>query len=346
MNSSNTLGIDLKELSEVLQSSKINFLIGSGVSRPFLPVLNDIEKKLDEANGQDEKIVQYKRYLGDVMLPNKKIIKNELEADVKYQNTFKSYIEFCSMLCTTLLKRKTTILPKQANIFSTNIDILMEAVLERLQYDYNDGFSGRFTPTFGLENFKKSISQRSLHFDHISEIPVFNLIKMHGSLTWKINNEGDKIELSSDLAHIEDGLEALDGDEFIEKYKKILVVNPEEAKHLESVLTEYYSELLRLYSSELEKENALLFVLGFSMEDRHIRKITLRAAKSNPTLRIFICCSQKSKINMEQKMEIKRNPNIHICTPVQENDKFTLDFFTKDVLQKVIENVDKQFKQN
>ncbi|WP_422080109.1 SIR2 family protein [Ulvibacterium sp.] len=334
-------GIDLNELSEIVQSSKINFLIGSGVSRPFLPVLNDIEKNLNAANTLEEKEVYYKEYLNNVMLPNIKVCKNELDTDASYQKTKKSYQSFCKTLCSTLLKRKSTILSKQANIFSTNIDVLLETVLESLQFDYNDGFSGRFTPVFGLENFKKSINQRSLHFDHTSEIPVFNLIKIHGSLTWKYNKLRDKILLSSDLSHIDDSLIGLNGEEFIQKYNDILVVNPEDAKHLESVLVVYYSELLRLYSSELEKENALLFVLGFSMEDRHIRQITLRAAKSNPTLRIFVCCSKGSEEKMEAKMEVGLNPNIHIYTPDAEDAKFTLEYFTENVLDKIIENAHK-----
>ncbi|WP_298555700.1 SIR2 family protein [uncultured Algibacter sp.] len=333
--------ISINELSEVIQSSKINFLIGSGVSRPFLPVLNNIEKNLNDATTLAEKEVFYKEYLKDVMLPNKKVVENKLDKDADFQKTKASYQSFCQTLCSTLLKRKTSILPKQANIFSTNIDVLIETVLESLQFDYNDGFSGRFTPVFGLENFKKSINQRSLHFDHISEIPVFNIIKMHGSITWKYNKLKDKILLSPNLDHIDDTLIIKTGSDFIDEYNKILVVNPEEAKHLESVLIEYYSELLRLYSSELEKENALLFILGFSMEDRHIRKITLRAAKSNPTLRIFICCSQNSEVAMRVKMETEKNPNIHIYTPDSVGAKYTLDYFTDNILKKVIENVDK-----
>jgi len=101
----------------------------------------------------------------------------------------------------------------------------------------------------------------------------------------------------------------------------------------------YYSELLRLYSSELEKENAALFVVGFSMEDKHIKEITLRAAKSNPTLRIFICCSQASKIAMGAKMEIEQNPNIQIFTPDKPEEKFTLGCLTETVLKKI--NIEK-----
>ena len=179
------------ELSEVIQSSKINFLIGSGASRPFLPVLNNIEVNLNTAKTEIEKEPFLKEYLEKVMIPNHKLL--EKEKSVELDNTKESYSFFFQTICNLLITRKTTILPKQVNFFSTNIDILMETCLEELQYEYNDGFSGRFNPIFGLENFKKSIFQRSLHFDHISEIPLFNIIKIHGSLSWKHNSEKDKI---------------------------------------------------------------------------------------------------------------------------------------------------------
>ena len=125
------------------------------------------------------------------------------------------------------------------------------------------------------------------------------------------------------------------GKEFNLGYKKILVVNPEERKHLESVLNVYYSELLRMYSSELEKENALLFVIGFSMNDRHIKEITLRAAKSNPTLRIFICCSKGEKTNLNKNLETNNYKNIQILVPDDSSTYYTLNYFTENILDKV-----------
>lgn len=325
----------IQELSEVIQSSNINFLFGAGTSMPFLPLLGSIEQELNKALTEKERENQYKEYFSKVMLPNKQIIGTDLTYDVNYCQTKAAYIDFFIALSGILIKRKTTILSKQANLFTTNIDIMMEKILEELNIEYNDGFSGKFVPTFGLANFKKAIFQRSLHFDHISEIPVFNIIKIHGSLTWMHNSTQDKIVFSDRLTHIDDNLCNKFSDEFLLQYKKILVVNPEEAKHLESVLNLYYSELLRLYSSELEKENATLFIIGFSMEDRHIREITLRAAKSNPTLRIFLCCSKKSKTVMEVKLETERHPNIQIFTPTTDSEKFTLGYFNEQILGKI-----------
>ena len=323
--------IPIQELKEILQSSNINFLLGAGVSVPYLPILGPIEKKLNEAATEEEKIPLYKEYFTGVMLPNMNIIRKDY-SDGNLDATIDSYKKFFLELTSQLIKRKGSILNKQVNVFTTNIDVMMEVALEKLAIDYNDGFSGKFNPTFGLANFKKSIFQRSLHFDHRSEVPVFNIIKVHGSLSWKHDDSGEKIIFSSMLEHLNGCVPASTDEAFLAEYKKILVVNPEEAKHLESVLNIYYSELLRLYSSELEKENATLFVLGFSMGDVHIKEITLRAAKSNPTLRIFVGCSLNSKEQMETKMEITKHPNIQMLCPNVPGEKYTLKHFV-DFLQ-------------
>lgn len=322
----------LQELSEVIQSSNINFLLGAGVSQPFLPLLNNIEKNLNAAISDVEREVHYKEYLNKVILPNKKVIDNSITPDLEISK--KSYDEFFIALSNVALKRKSTILSKQVNVFTSNIDVLMETSLERLSIEYNDGFSGKFNPTFSPANYKKSIQQRSLHFDHVTDIPVFNIIKIHGSLTW--NQVADKIVFSHSLSHFDDAICSKTGKDFVDAYKKILVVNPEESKHLETVLNLYYYELLRMYSSELEKENSTLFVIGFSMEDRHIREVTLRAAKANPTLRIFVCCSRGSMEKMKVKMAVAQYRNVQILTPVDDKDKYTLGYFTECILNEIV----------
>jgi hypothetical protein len=328
----------LKELAEVIQSSNINFLLGAGASRPYLPLLGDIESRLNAAKSKDEKIEYYKKYFKEVMLPNKKVLDNSTRRNANLKQTIGAYQEFFGTLSEMLIQRKSTILSKQVNVFTTNIDILIESAIENLQLMYNDGFLGRFQPIFSLANFRKSIMQRSLHFEHITESPMFNIIKMHGSLTWINKKDSDELTFSYTLEHLKDELLHKSGSEFEIEYKNILVVNPQESKHLESVLNFYYSELLRMYSSELEKENCSIFAIGFSFEDQHIREITLRAAKSNPTLRVFVCCSQKSKSEMIDKLQISNNDNIQILVRPEKDKMFTLEYMTKEILKKVFHN--------
>jgi hypothetical protein len=140
------------------------------------------------------------------------------------------------------------------------------------------------------------------------------------------------------LSHIAD-LGTKTGSDFLVEYKeKILVVNPENSKFSETVLNMYYYELLRSYSSELERENSVLFVLGFSMADQHIRKLTLRLAKSNPTLKIFVFVYSKgSKSNMDELLETNIHKNIEILEPEDDEptSKYTLEVITNNIFKKL-----------
>ena len=70
--------IKIEVLKDFIQSGNINFLIGSGLSRPFLPILGNIEKQMASvkdapANKQDAlSAVLYKEYFEKVILPNLK----------------------------------------------------------------------------------------------------------------------------------------------------------------------------------------------------------------------------------------------------------------------------------
>jgi hypothetical protein len=333
----------LQEIKEAIQSSHVNFLIGAGLSTPFLPLLGDIETRLTTEKKNLERIKIKKEYFEKVMMPNLDVIQNTIAADrqLDFNNTHNAYNEFFELIGHILLHRKNTILSKQANIFTTNIDILMETSLEELGVEYNDGFSGRLSSTFSLSNFKKSILKRSLHFENISEVPVFNLIKIHGSLTWE--KDGNKI-IFSKLKHFDKSWLRKSGKKFDDVYKKLAIINPEKKKFEETVIDLTYYELLRLYSSELEKENVTLFIMGFSMEDEHIREITLRSANSNPTLKIYLFShAQDTDSSIKNKMQIGklRYSNIEIIEPEDNTNenKLNLGKITASVFTEVANTI-------
>lgn len=332
--------LNMTEIVEVIQSCNLNFLIGSGLSTPFLPMLNDIETKLSKEKDVDKRIEIYKEYCSGVMLPNIDIIKDTIPStkNKDFKETSDYYKDFFRLISQILLKRKSTILSKQANIFTTNIDIFMETIMEESNLDYNDGFNGQLNQTFSLSNFKRSISKRSPHFDNLSEIPVFNLIKVHGSLTW--NKVDENTIVLSKLDHFDKNILEENGQGFINLYEKIIVVNPEPKKLQETVMDLQYYELLRMYSSELEKENSVLFVMGFSMADDHIREITIRLANSNPTLKIYIFCHSKSKYKeLYNKLNISnlKYSNIDIIAPINDlpENQYNLNKINDDVFSKI-----------
>lgn len=369
----------LNKIKDTFQDCNINFLIGSGLSLPYLKTLGDIETlftDLEKKEFQDLKIKDiiraslYKKYFDEVIGKNPNI----LSPDASVNIVLDKYHNFLKILNSVLLKRNVTLLDKEINLFTTNVDIFLEKAIEDLSLEYNDGFNGRFKPKFSLSNFKKCHYKKSLHYDNKAEIPVFNILKLHGSLSWEI--EDKEIIFSKDLNHVkevEDKANLVDSfldipestsideliaaagnksfnepmNDFIKIYEKLLIiVNPKKEKFHHTLMNQTYYELLRLYSNELEKENTILFVMGFSFADEHICEITSRAANSNPTLMIYVIAhSSKAKEEIEKRIKEKniKNNNIEFLSPEQEEnegiktDKFKYDF--ENINSKIFENL-------
>lgn len=385
----------LKIWQNILQDCNINFLIGSGLSNPFFGTLGNIEIWLTELENDDSltpdereflKASLYASYYKVAMQKNimlydtnnldDEIIsspKNDLE---KLQNTYKGYKDFLRIINQILYQRRSNTVTKQTNIFTTNIDIFLEKVIEDLNLHFNDGFNGVFTKTFSLSNFKKTFYQKSLQYDNIAEIPVYNLLKIHGSITWKLDNNQivfnnidlihsiekqikkikllDIIQLDNDYwdAHkknipYKDIVSELkkatifDCKDFINEYEKLQVVNPTKAKFKDTTFNKSYYEMLRLYANELEKENSVLFIFGFSMADEHIRDITFRAIRSNPTLKVFISSYTKSATDIinnlkSDNIDLKDFNNVEL---LNEIDYFNLNVINETIFQPILENI-------
>ncbi|MFA6386372.1 MAG: SIR2 family protein [Candidatus Paceibacterota bacterium] len=377
----------LYNLKDTIQDANLNFLMGSGLSGPFLSTLGNIEDLLSEIDKQikiDEgrrniiRSALYRRYCDEVIFKNIKI----LEDDPASMDVLDNYKVFIETINSILRNRYSPILNKQVNIFTTNIDIYLDKAFEGLGVELNDGFNGRFTPTFNLSNFRKSTLKRSSHYENTSEIPVFNLLKLHGSLTWKVVEvKGEKkVKFSPDLmlvkelekqkfneiavADASDTLVTLLAknstkrfsrsiEDFLEAYHKLPIINPTKDKFKLTLLNQNHYELLRIYANELEKENSVLFVMGFSFSDEHIREITLRAINSNPTLTVYIFAhSATSEAKYESLLGLRdiKNRNVKIIVPNQKDfeqgggDIFCYDF--KNINEKVFKSLLRQIEEN
>ena len=318
-----------KNIKKSIASANINFLIGSGVSAPFLETLTDIEKQLSAAEGLgmlNEEIRIKKEYFkksifGNMHLPSVQARKGQdvLEQYKEFyktiQDVLEQYKEFYKTINALILQRESSLLSKQVNIFTTNVDIFSEIALEETGVEFNDGFHGRFNPKYNVGNFKKSYYKTSLHYENTSEIPVFNIIKLHGSVSWRA--EGKNIELDKDLKLVNEIQKSLinEDDKFKENYDKLMIVNPSKKKFEDTVLNETHYDLLRIYNNELEKENSVLFVMGFSFADEHIRELTLRVANTNPTSIIYIFVYDKDDSEIYKELENDaKNSNICLLT--------------------------------
>jgi len=373
--------MDIEKFKNTIQDCNLNFLVGSGLSVPYFSTLGNIEVLLTDLErnktlSENEKTIVRASILGKyfktVISKNPQII-DETITDVKRDEVLTNYKNFLVYLNTIVLKRKSTILNKQVNIFTTNIDVFFEKALEISQLEYNDGFYGRFNPIFNLTNFKNSLFKKSLHYDNTSEIPVFNLLKVHGSLTWETdrdniiysglraissvqvkfdNVESDLIDFDTSATIDTHFTTEVKGktilptyEEFLKEYKKFAVVNPTKEKFQDTILNLQYYELLRLFSNELEKENTILIVFGFSMADEHIREIVTRAANSNPTLTIKVFAYDNSakldiEANLKKGSATIRYNNIEVIEIDDTSKHFDFKTFNEEFLKAILDKID------
>lgn len=303
-----------------LQSANINILIGSGASYPAVELVGDIEKDIDELlaeNKQSDANNKKCDFMKNVQTPTNQLISDQYNDDTSKKNietVVKNYEVLLNILTTILIKRKTKLLSTQATIFTTNYDLFIEKASETVQsVRLNDGFhrfpslSNQFD--FSPQNFFETTSVSGNLYDYKVEIPAINLVKLHGSLSWKRNNEAI-ICCFEQTNCLPDNPSERDIEEFLEQF---IVVLPQMGKFQETVMNRVYYDLLRIYSNQLDKKNSLLIVFGFSFADKHIYEITERSLK-NPTLKVIIVSYSTDDANNFQKLFGKYN-NVDIIEP-------------------------------
>ena len=183
--------LTLDKLKNIIQSSHINFLFGAGLSRPYLTTLGNIETWLTEcATIEDDRVRQITEdnlkitYVEGVMKPCLDAISMD-EKPEKLQKVESAYQDFLKIWNHIISRRGSTLLSKQVNIFTTNIDPLLEGVAEDLGIEFNNGFKGVMRPVFREEAFSTIVSKVSPLYQRTSELPTFNYLKMHGSVNWR-----------------------------------------------------------------------------------------------------------------------------------------------------------------
>lgn len=372
-------GLNIERLRIIVQDSHLNFLVGAGTPSSYFSRLGDIELALTEiadssadASAQALARASVQGYFFEnVLLPNLQLVKR----DVVAQEVLTSYATFLRTLNRILLKRRSSLLGKQVNIFTTNVDMAFEVALEMMEIDVNDGFVGKIKPRLDLAEFNTLRFRQGVRYEYRSEIPMVNLFKIHGSAAWE-QSDGDEIFFDHSLSQVEatketfdhaksellsiDNPDAVDATAllaaaagvamsanalaFAESYEKLSIVNPEKTKFATAVLNQTYYELIRRFANELEKENSALFVHGFSFRDEHLRDLVLRAARTNPTLQVVVFChSRKSRDELGALFpdtQVK-NGNILLVAPAEPQEgeseqKLTLDIVERQYFAQVI----------
>lgn len=356
-----------EELRDIVQDAHVSFLLGAGASAELFEPLGDVENWLTYLASQDtvsSRVLErvrasvYAYFFEGVVRPNKEVIEESPSAE----RVLSTYRDFLRTINTLLVRRRSSILDKQINLFTTNIDLVTEIAAEQLQIELNDGFSGRYFPLFSASNFGTVKSRRSLQYDNLAEIPTFNLYKLHGSVNWATRPVGlgedlkdaivfksntelfDVVDQELDRAtpalyeierdtNIREMLTAAEDPNehelrllqaFMGRYEKLAIVNPTKDKFGLTVLNQNYYDLLRNFSNTLEKENGVLFVIGFSCRDEHIRELMIRAARSNPTLLVVVFAYVAGEVRVLKdrlNADLAPNSNILVVGPEDSGDQ-------------------------
>lgn len=172
------------EFKKSIESSNINLLLGAGFSYGIADTLGDTEKILEAIHlyGKDNEYAAIEAHMFWEFF-----LKTIYPLCDKVNDTnVVNQIEFIRLWKNILMDRESAVINKQANIFTTNYDIVLEYAFESIFLDYNDGFKGRITPYFSTTNFNRLYYERAIFTNRCMEIPIFNLLKLHGSVTWKI----------------------------------------------------------------------------------------------------------------------------------------------------------------
>lgn len=312
----------VKNIRKYATTKRLNFLLGSGVSYPAIPLMGNIEGKSEaEKNG---------KLLEKVKSVSHKLVTNEFCDDTDICHTLRIYREFILNIIGILHLSNSRQIPRTANIFTTNYDLFIEKatdkVLKNFKFVFNDGASGYFDRKLESTNYNRTVSYKGLNDNYTNELPSLTLIKPHGSVNWEKN-----VEFLYIRNHV---------------IENPCVVKPTGREEEETFLSNHFHEMLRIFQLELDKPQTILFVIGFSFQDKHIAKM-LKRALQNPELMTYIFAFDevdKDKITSNLLNEVGQY-NLHILTPKdfsenhkQKNDKGE-EFFTLKNLNSILNNV-------
>ncbi|MCY7296475.1 SIR2 family protein [Alteromonas sp. a30] len=307
-------------LSRVFQSSNVNFLFGAGASNPAIKVAGDIEDKIQSLYNKGDKtqaekteyefLIEIQRVCSLLTLEPPCIAQED-----NISGVLCSYEKFLSIIQNTLQQRKNTLLPKKVNIFTTNYDVFLErAALKYKGLILNDGFQIRSTLKneyqYETRSFSRTFFETSALYDYKVELPVVNVIKLHGSMSWvQESSNSEVIKYKAETAPLPN-VDGLTEEEIAQYLKHYYLIYPKKEKFKTTLLNHTYYDLMRIYSNELDKEQTSLIAFGFSFADEHILDLTKRALRNSTLKLIIFAFDEQAKNNLSDKFSSFSNVDI------------------------------------
>lgn len=268
----------IKQLQQLAITKQLNFLIGSGASAKSIGLMGDFKN--------DNGSIAINKLINKVKEVSEKLLNGNFDEDPKIRENLEDYCGFIKMIIYVLNLSNSRQVPKSANIFTTNYDLFFEKAADILlpsrRFIFNDGARGYFTRELDSLNYNQVVSYKGLNDNYISEIPSITLIKPHGSVNWKKKGEEEKICICNHVI------------------EEPIIVRPTGQESKDTFSNNYFHEMLRVFQLELDKPQSVLFIIGFSFQDKHIGKMILRALR-NHELMIYVFAYSDSDIETYMK---------------------------------------------
>lgn len=338
------------EMAQYLQMDNLSFLLGAGCSsnivygketgisgmeelyNSFFKMNSKFEIAGKQMDGEyDRNLEKMLEAMGAVRIANhiqtidkeidKKILKvqgylrDKIKAGIKSNQVKEIYKGFYSKI--TQRSRKAPI-----SIFTTNYDLFNEIALDELGFPYNNGFSGTYRRKFNPISYNYMyVENMNLHRDVWERVAsFFNLVKLHGSISWV--RRDDEI-WEQDYSDIKD--------------EETVMIYPTPLKDRSTLMTPY-SDLFRTMENRIVQKNSALVVLGYSFSDDHINRVILNGL-SVPTFRLVVF-GQGQNI---EKLTKLGDPRI---TVISSDDKIHyFKNFVDNVLPSVHPDVEEELQQ-
>lgn len=309
--------INSKFLKNLIFSKRVNILIGSGVSYPSIKFMSDYKDNSE--------------LFDDVKKVSRELIENKYDATIK--KTLKNYVDFISVMIDSIEQSNSRQSPKAVNLFTTNYDLFVEksvdSLLNNKRFVFNDGANGYFVRTLDSSNYNKTTSYKGLNDNFLDEIVTINLFKPHGSVNWERN--GNHIIVKNEVS-----------DNFVG-------VPPTGVENSETFINDHFHNMLRLFQFELDKQQSLLIVIGFSFQDSHIAAMVKRALKNPELLVIVFCHDEKTgkdgkteKDRIYENLDVPNNQNnlmVVVPSEIDTNDGEKIkEFIVANLTELILNN--------
>lgn len=188
-----------------------------------------------------------------------------LEQCQKFINSGDSDLTSYMMLLQKMARRRVR--DPRLKVFTTNYDMAFETSASDLGMMVIDGFSYTGKRKFDGNYFSYDVIKRDENEHEFIE-GVFQLFKLHGSVSWSRNDEGI-YEDNNPSAN------------------SACLIYPAKGKYQQAFIQPHL-ELLSRFLDSLRNRNSCLVISGFGFNDDHLSEPIYSAIKSNPSMRLII----------------------------------------------------------